>query len=157
MFTNAKKCLTALGILALGLSTLPAAAGDWTRALDGNNDTTVAVIDALNKSYPVRHSGGNGSYSYMQRGDNDMTTDVLDSINRSGQVSYPAGTGVITYSDRGDNDMTVAVIDAINRDSRSPSAVHYQAPGYQYPVAPSAVVTGQNDDFAQINLIEYNG
>lgn len=173
MFTNAKTILAALGILALGLAAAAAgntaAAGDWTRSLNGDNDTTVAVIDALNKAYPVRQSNGNGSYAYSGRqsndngayaysgrGDNDMTTDVIDAIDRGSRINYPVPNGNFAYAQPGDNDMRVAVIDAINQDRQAPSPLQFQSPARQYPVFaddPAPV----NDSFAQGPATEFNG
>lgn len=157
MSTHAKMFLTALGILALGLATAnTAAANEWTRSLNGDNDTTVDVIDAINKAYPARQANGNGSYAYRQRGNNDMTVDVIDAIARDSRIGYPVANGNFAYTQPGDNDMTVAVIDAINRDRQAPAPVRIQAPSVQAPVFAGESAPA-NDSFAQGRMTEYNG
>ena len=115
--TRAKNTLLALGVAALCLACVPAAASE----ID-----SVRLVDTVNRSAPVHY---NGTASVQASGVNaDNVVAVVDAVNNSYTAqahtpSYPAqyavpATNANVYRDINDDD-SVALVDAVERESHS--------------------------------------
>lgn len=168
--TNVKKCLMALGIVAIGLSGANAMTGDVSGAARSGkpyqnySDSEMGdMLDAIGRDYPVSYSGLSGRNYTGYDGDN--ATEMLDAIDRDAPVvsaGYAAATVNPLVRIDGDNDLElIAAIDRADRAGYGQARVIVAAPAYtpaaEYVQAPIVAAPEADGSLAKTSSVEENG